>query len=208
MTHDVRFNSKNISTYGLILEDVDLGSPEPQISQVVVPGRNGALDYTEAIAGYTTFNNREMVFSLVRSGSQTDIETTKASFLKDVHGQTVDIYPDWVSGHFHGRASVIVADYRPNFIRLTVNVSAAPYRYASEETEVYLPVGTNSATNGGALPIVPTVITTGSTTITFNGNSYTVAAGSRTIPGIVLMPGDNEITVSRATRLTFTEGYL
>lgn len=208
MTHEVRFNSKNISAYGLILEDVDLGSPEPQISQVVVPGRNGALDYTEAIAGYTTFNNRAMVFSLVRDGAQTDIETTKANFLKDIHGQTVNIYPDWVSGYFHGRASAEIADYRPNFIRLTVNVSADPYRYASEETEVYLPVGTNSATNSGALPVVPTVITTESTTITFNGSSYTVAAGTRTIPGIVLMPGDNEVTVSRATRFTFTEGYL
>lgn len=208
MIHDVRFNSKNISAYGLILEDVDLGSPEPQISQVVVPGRNGTLDYTEAIAGYTTFNNRNLTFSLVRDGTPTAIETTRAEFLKDIHGQTVNIYPDWVSGYFHGRASVEVSDYRPNFIRLTVSVSADPYRYASEETEVYLPVGTNSATNSGALPVVPTVITTGSTTITFNGSSYTVAAGTRTIPGIVLMPGDSDVTVNRATRFTFTEGYL
>lgn len=208
MTHEVRFNSKNISAYGLILEDVDLGSPEPQISQVVIPGRNGALDYTEAIAGYTTYNNRNMSFSLVRDGAVADIERTKADFLKDIHGQTVDIYPDWIDGRFHGRASVEVTDYRSNFIRLTVHVSADPYRYALEETEVYLPVGTNTATNAGALPIVPTVITTGSTTITFNGKSYTVAAGTRTIPGIVLMPGDNELTVNRATRMTFTEGYL
>lgn len=208
MTHDVRFNSKNISAYGLILEDVDLGSPEPQISQITVPGRNGALDYTEAIAGYVAFNNREMSFSLVRDGNQTEIETTKANFLKDIHGQTVDIYLDWIEGYFHGRASVTVADYRPNFIRLTVNVSADPYRYATTPTEANLASGSNTVTNGGALPIVPSVTTTASTTITFGGKSYTVAAGTRTIPGIVLMPGENEITVSRATKLTFTEGYL
>ena len=173
MIHDVRFNSKNISAYGLILEDVDLESPEPQISQVVVPGRNGALDYTEAIAGYTTFNNRNLTFSLVRDGTPTAIETTRAEFLKDIHGQMVNIYPDWIGGYFRGRASVEVAEYRPNFIRLTVNISADPYRYASEETEISLSSGTNTATNSGALPVVPTVITTGSTTITF---------GARLIP--------------------------
>lgn len=208
MTHSVTFNSKTIESYGLILESVELGSPVPQTSMVRIPGRNGVLDYSEAIAGYVTYESRPMKFSLVRGGTLAQIDETKEAFLRDIHGQLVDIDLEWQDGYYHGRANVTVKDYSPNFLRLEVNVTADPYRYASEETEIYLPVGTDTATNGGALPIVPTVITTGSTTITFNGSSYTVAAGSRTIPGIVLMPGDNEITVSRATRLTFTEGYL
>lgn len=208
MTHDVTFNQKALSDYGLILEDVDLGSPQPQISLVNIPGRNGALDYTETIAGYTAFNNRPMVFSLVRDGSIADIEQTKEEIYKDIHGQTVDIYPDWVDGHYHGRAQLSVTEYRPNFIRIKIEVSADPYRYAAAPTTASLQVGANTITNSGALPVVPTITTTEETTITYNGNTYTLSAGTHKVPDIVLMPGDTEIETTAAANIEFTEGYL
>lgn len=208
MTHEVIFNSKSLANYGLILEDADLGTPEAQISLVNVPGRNGALDYTEAIAGYTAYNNRVMRFTLVRDGVIADIEQTKAAIFSDIHGKSVDIYPDWVTGYYHGRAQVSVMDYRTNFMRLAVVVSAEPYRYALTPTTSSLTVGASTVTNGGALPVVPTITTTEETSITYNGATYTVGAGTRKIPGIVLMPGDNVIEVSANASLEYTEGYL
>ena len=208
MIHDVTFNKKSIDTYGLILEDVDLGSPEPQISRVSIPGRNGSLDYTEAIAGYTAYYDRAMAFTLVRDGTQTAIEAAKESIFTDIHGQEVDIRTDWLEGYFHGRASVEVADYRPNFLRLVVNVTAEPYRYAEEAKTISLASGENTVNNSGALPVVPTFVTTGTTIISIGTSSWTVAAGTHRLSGIVLMPGSTTITVSSACTITFTEGYL
>lgn len=208
MTHSVTFNSKTIESYGLILESVELGSPVPQTSMVKIPGRNGVLDYSEAIAGYVTYESRPMKFSLVRGGNLAQIDETKEAFLRDIHGQLVDIDLEWQGGYYHGRANVTVKDYSPNFLRLEVNVTADPYRLAETVSVVSLAAGSNTVTIAGALPVVPEIITTEQTIITFGTSSFTVTAGTHKIPGIVLMPGNNTITVTKAAQLSFTEGYL
>lgn len=91
MTYDVTFGSNAISQYGFYLEDADLGSPEPQTAYVEVPGRNGALDMSEAITGYPTYNNRTLTFTLVMDGTIEDIETAKDQFFTDNHGKTMEI---------------------------------------------------------------------------------------------------------------------
>ncbi|WP_143103144.1 hypothetical protein [Halolactibacillus miurensis] len=46
--------------------------------------------------------------------------------------------------------------------------------------------------------VIPTITTDGEITITFNGNSYTLDAGTHRITNIVFTEGDNNITFSGA----------
>ena len=49
---DVQIGKYKMGDFGLKLLGVDLGTPSVRKSTVTIPGRNGALDLTEAITGF------------------------------------------------------------------------------------------------------------------------------------------------------------
>lgn len=85
----------------LILAETEIGLPAVKTTTVDIPGTDGVLDLTEAIAGRVCYENRTLAFTFVTSDSLTG--ATWAELLSGisgaVHGQRLDIIldddPDW-----------------------------------------------------------------------------------------------------------------
>lgn len=209
MVEDIRIGSKSIyQDYGFFLETANLGAPVPQESYIKVPGRNGSIDLSEAIAGRITYSDREMVFTFVKPTTIETLEAVRDEVFTDLHGKVKDIFPDWINGYYHGRVTLEIAEYRPNLLRLTANITADPYKYALEETTIELEAGDGVITVLGAAAVVPSITVEEETTITFDRSTYVIEAGTHIIPNIVLENGENDITVSSAAVVKFTEGYI
>ena len=59
-------NGKHTYTdYGLYVTNTNpVEPPEVKAEYIEVPGRNGQIDLTEALTGYTVYNNRQIVLEL------------------------------------------------------------------------------------------------------------------------------------------------
>lgn len=54
----------------IVLEYFSIGMPEPKFIKVSVPGRDGDLDMSEALTGYTQYHNREIQLRFGIMGSE------------------------------------------------------------------------------------------------------------------------------------------
>lgn len=85
----------------LILAQKEIGLPTVKTTTVDIPGSDGVLDLTEAIAGRVCYGNRTLTFTFVTSNSLTG--ATWAELL------------DSVSGAIHGRRLDIILDDDPGW---------------------------------------------------------------------------------------------
>lgn len=207
--HDVKIGNKYINKdYGMVLEKITIPLPTPRTQYVTVPGRDGILDYSEAVAGHITYDTRLITLTLVAEGeSPQEIDAIKDAFIRDIHGKTVTLSPEWQEGYYEGRATVEVSDYRPNFVRLTIKVTAEPYRIAAEEVEVSETISGEAIVvlrNNGEAAVSPVITTDGEINISYDNWLYAVGAGSYTLP-FVIRPGiEEEINVTGDAEITFT----
>lgn len=224
MTHDIRIGEKSIKNdYEMFIEDVDLGTPSVQTNYITIPGRDGVLDYSEAVAGRVSYSNREVVLSLVAEGlTPAEIDIKKNAVISDIHGKVVKVYPAWQTGYYQGRAMVTVEDYRPNFVRLVVNIDADPFRVTGEVTLVPEPDEEDKVYiyNKGDKPAQLTVTVSkidsegfvAEVTITDRNNMYTISEGKTTIPVVINGKTQKELKVefndNTHVQFSWNEGYL
>lgn len=63
-TNGVTINGKHsYNDYGLIMTSKSISYPEAQLKYVSVPGRNGAVDFTEVLTGDVRYNNRTITMT-------------------------------------------------------------------------------------------------------------------------------------------------
>lgn len=126
-------DSQDWETWHAVLEDHIIQVPEPKTAYLEVPGRNGTLDYSEAITGAPVFNDRTitMQFAFVDPVEANRISDAD-SFVNSIHGRRKKITFDYLEGYFSGRCSCekkIENDGQR--IVVTVTATCLPMRYAS-----------------------------------------------------------------------------
>lgn len=114
----------------------DLGSPEPKLNIVDVPGSDGFLDLTESNSGEVKFNTRYMVFTFVAMVPEERQESFKEHINSALHGKYIkkiilDEDPEW---YYSGRATVFFSDINDWKLKIVVNVEAEPYATRIEQT--------------------------------------------------------------------------
>lgn len=133
----IRFGDKHsYSDYGLYLSNPpDYGTPELKTVTLEIPGMDGVLDYTEAIAGDVKYSNREQEYTFVCMIDRWHREELKAEIMNDLHGNRVQIIPDedpeW---YFMGRPSVAFDDIDSWRMKVVITVVADPFRIAFNDT--------------------------------------------------------------------------
>ena len=81
--------------WGLILNDKSLTPPVPKTTYIQVEGRDGDLDFSEALTGEIRYNNRVASFTLLATdGTYTDREELISEILGALHGKKVNIVLD------------------------------------------------------------------------------------------------------------------
>ena len=205
---DIRFGTKWAhADYGLIVAPYAIPMPEPQTNFVEIPGRDGALDLSEAL-GTVRYADRIIPLTLyVRA----PFDTLVSAFAADVHGQRMNmIFDRDPTFYYDARITVEDVERHAGYCEISLKCRAKPYKMEHFETTItVLPTGNATVTLANArMAVVPTVTVSAEMTLTYtlNMKEYTVnlATGTHIVPSLVLMEGDTAIGITGTGRITFT----
>lgn len=188
----------------------DIQAPEPKTNYVMLDGVSGSLDFTEALTGEVTYNDRTITASFMCSeGSHPEREQLLRRITNSLHGRRVQIIePDDPDHYFEGRVKITNAVNRAAYLEFTVEAVCDPWRYALEDTTrtvVLSPIFTPDGyilektdlflTNGGVRTLCPSITVDGVVQVGYNGNFVELKTGSYRIAEIKLPPGDTVLTL-------------
>ena len=205
---DIRFGTKWAhADYGLIVAPYAIPMPEPQTNFVEIPGRDGALDLSEAF-GTVRFADRVIELTLY---NRAPFDTLVSAFSADVHGRRINVIFDR-DPTFYYDARIMIEDVERHwgYCELSLKCRAKPYKLEQFETAItVLPTGTATVTLANTrMPVVPSITVSAEMTLAFTigGKDYSVAlpAGTHTVTALVLSEGDTEIGITGTGSATFT----
>ena len=205
---DIRFGTKWAhADYGLIVAPYAIPMPEPQMNFVEIPGRDGALDLSEAF-GTVRYTDRIIPLTLY---ARAPFDTSISAFAADVHGRRINVIFDRDPTYYYdARMTIEDVERHAGYCELSLECRAKPYKLEHFETAItVLPTGSATVTlTNTRMPVVPVITVSAGMTLTFTllGKDYTVnlSAGTHFIPSLVLMEGDTEIGITGTGRITFT----
>lgn len=201
--------------WGLILNDKSLTPPVPKTTYIQVEGRDGDLDFSEALTGEIRYNNRVASFTfLATDGTYTDREELISEILGALHGKKVTIVLDDKPDYYLvGRCQVTEVTNNKAYGTIKVNCNCEPWFCRSINTVRSFTIsGTTdiTLTNTGGRVLTPTVDVTGSITLSFNDSSVSLTDGSYKLTDLKLRSGNTVLTANGSGTVTFTyrEGVL
>ena len=205
---DIRFGTKWAhADYGLIVAPYAIPMPEPQMNFVEIPGRDGALDLSEAF-GTVRYTDRIIPLTLY---ARAPFDTSISAFAADVHGRRMNVIFDRDPTYYYdARMTIEDVERHAGYCELSLECRAKPYKLEHFETAItVLPTGSATVTlTNTRMPVVPVITVSAGMTLTFTllGKDSTVnlSAGTHIIPSLVLMEGDTEIGITGTGRITFT----
>ena len=193
--------------------------PEANTVILEVPGRNGNLDLSEALTGDVTYSNRELKLELASSVSIQSWYEKCLHIFNTYHGKIVTVIFDDDPDHYYtGRASVSDPQRVRNGGTYIFTVNAEPFRYAVDETMVFLTASsgassvTGTITNSGRMPVCPTITASKACQMVTGGITYSLLQGMQTLPAFILPQGNTsvkiQVTGGGTVSFTFREGWL
>ena len=205
---DIRFGTKWAhADYGLIVAPYAIPMPEPQMNFVEIPGRDGALDLSEAF-GTVRYTDRIIPLTLY---ARAPFDTLISAFAADVHGRRMNVIFDRdPTFYYDARITLEDVERHVGYCELSLKCRAKPYKLEHFETMItVLPTGSATVTLTNTLmPVVPTITVSAAMTLAFTiaGVVHTsnLAAGSHVVPSLVLLEGDTVIGITGTGRITFT----
>ena len=195
--------------WGAVITNSDvIEMPEVNTVLLEIPGRSGRLDLSEVLTGDISYSNRDIKIKLAARTNRDRWTETCLHIFNKYHGRVVHVTFDEDPGHYYvGRVSVSEPKRLGTAGQLTIMVDAEPFRYEQEEYQVTF-TGTTTAVSGIVenlrMPVCPTVTVPAACQLFHDEKIYSLTAGSQTVPGLVLHPFENEISVTGAERITFT----
>ena len=205
---DIRFGTKWArADYGLIVAPYAIPMPEPQTNFVEIPGRDGALDLSEAF-GTVRYADRIIPLTLY---ARAPFDATVSAFAADVHGRRMNVIFDRDPTYYYdARITLEDVEKHAGYCELSLECRSKPYKLEHFETTItVLPSGSATvALMNTRMPVVPTITVSAAMTLTFEiaGVIYTInlSAGSHVVPSLVLFEGDTELEIAGTGSITFT----
>lgn len=199
--------------WGISLRPKERPKPKPKYNYVSIPCRNGDLDLTEAF-GDVFYENLEydLEFNVIDSINTWDEKLrTITNYL---HGQKMKvIFSEDPNYYYIGRVTINELSSDMNIGTLSLSCNFEPYKYKKDITSIEYEVAAGGTYNfeNGRLRVVPTITLSSAMTITFNGNSYSLGAGSQKVLNIEFKEGTNTIGVTTGSgtlSVEYREGEL
>lgn len=188
-------NYHSYDDFALILSQKTIGTPSPKVEEIDIPGGDGVLDLTDFF-GEVKYNNRPLSFEYSTIVPQAEFMDLFSRVQNALHGQKMNIIldddPEW---YYVGRITVSEWKADRNIGQLTIDADCEPYKIKVDETVVTSVVdGTKTVVlSNSKKTVVPTIDITGSITLTFGTNIYTLTDGRYDLPAVQLVNGNNEI---------------
>ena len=136
--HNVTIDGTNLwSMWNLVADPpVTVVPPPPQFNYVEVPGRDGPLDFTEALDNKIHYNNREgeWTFTHAYMIDTRNFYDIVAEMQTLIYGQNCIIKPD-DGGIFRGRCWISGVEWNDDGGKVTVSYNLEPNQIVEESTE-------------------------------------------------------------------------
>jgi phage-related protein len=213
----VTFGTKHsYDDFGLILSSKEIGLPEPQTETVSVIGRNGDIDLTEALGDTVTFNNRNLTFTFTLLQANIYWTSVLSKISNYLHGKKMQVILDADKAYYYyGRCKVNQYKSNKTLGTLVIECDVEPYKIEVNGAGVPWLWDTFSFVNGiihvnevtvngtatenlinRAKVVSPTFTCSAAMKVTYNGTTYSLAAGTTTVYDIRLQEGNNYVTFS------------
>lgn len=197
-----------LKDWNMAIENTDVVPlPEPVITQLAIPGRNGMLDLTESLTGDVAYHNRTIRMELGRSMADSEGEALFSRLFNQYHGQTVSVIFDGDEEHyFKGRCILSSPQKLRTMGRLTLIVDAEPYRYEQEETVLsYVISGTQEVTIiNTRMWVCPVISASAACELLYGTSIYALSEGNQQVPDFILKEGATVFQLRGAAEVTFT----
>lgn len=205
-----KLNGKHTyADYGLYVTNTNpVSPPEVRVNSIPIPGRNGNIDLTQALTGYTVYGNREIRLELGGKKREEEWAGFMSRFINEMHGKNVEVIFDEDPQYYYVGRAAVEADYeRGNTVaRFTVSINAEPYKYDIQSTtepwlwdtfsfvdgiiRYYASVIVDGEKDvrviGSPMPVIPIMTASTAMTIRFEGEQYALAEGINKVYDIVL----------------------
>lgn len=214
----ITYNS--LDDFGLAIENTDyIGTPmQPTNNMVIVPGRSGVLDLTDAVFGRQYFQYRPIAVKFGGLEAPENWDGVISTFRNLFEGRIVNLIfatdPDW---YWTGRCSVDAFKHQRALGTFTLRIDYAdPYKYAVNET-TYEVIAASSGRTQTCMNLRKQVIpafyaTDEGITVSFGDVSHLLTASTvQQFDDIVFGEGANDIIVTGTAgtvTVTYREGSL
>lgn len=191
--------------WGLYITNTDcIGNPEQYTKYVEVPGRNGLVDLSEAVAGRQVYKKREIKIQLAGAKNKTTWSATLSDIRNKINGKICQfVFDDDTTYFWRGRVEIKDFSSALKLGKFTISVpNADPYKYSVTATTIGPTTisGSGDVTvPKGNMPTCPEIIVTDKTstnfTVTYSGVAYSLTSGTNKIPSI-FVNGKSAVTLS------------
>jgi hypothetical protein len=208
MINGIDLQSKNDA----YLEGREVTAPQVRRITETIPGRNGVLDYTSAITGYPTYENRIIRLILcIHKDEKAELEAARDNIFKLVHGKKVNISFSDINGVFTGTGQIEAEEEGLRFKRLTISIDAYPYRFTgTKKIEIIATAEGVTKDFEINMPVSPYMENENEITIEAGNTKITKKAGKFSVDELVLKPGHNQIKIKGTgkVKMEYEEGVL
>lgn len=199
MISDIYIDGKSVKNeYGLLLASKTISAPSVRTNMIVVPGRDGAIDATDALTGEPTYDTRIISISLfgIKSISGKEWPVAVSDFCNAFHGKKVEVYFPEDSAHYYsGRLSVGEIKLDGGRQLLPVEIICDTWKYKNAKTTVSRSdLGTaykQLSLPNESRPVIPTITVAQDTVLLWGDNTININAGDHILPDIRLAAGSN-----------------
>ena len=216
--------------WGFFIVTKEIGTPEPKIYTVDIPGGDGVLDLTESL-GSISYGMRPITVKLRAIGEQNKWTSVFSEIQEALHGRRMQItFSDDAGYYYVGRVKVKGFHYDFDVCEIQLDMECSPYKYEVNAYGanwlwdpfdfLYGVIYDNNITISGTtvvplevlkMPVTPTFRASTAMSLQYRGNTYGLAANTdMKFYDIVLTEGINNLTfVGNGTvQITYTNGIL
>ena len=186
----------------LIQAKVDVEPAKPKTNFIDISGADGSKDFSESPAGRVVFKTRKITWTFKLYPGD-DWATKRTQVSNAINGRqckiTIDDDPDY---YYWGRVAVDKHASDSILHTITVVATCQPYKLRQVETTVSDSLTTaNKTLNllGERMAVVPTITVSATTTLTWKGNTFSLAAGTHKVLDIELTEGSNSLQAKTTT---------
>lgn len=196
----ITVNGQNLQELGIFVTSWEDDPPEPETSFVSVPGRDGDIDLTDALAGWTVYGNRTIKVGLAADAgrSRQDALFAFTSVKRLVHGRRCRIEFSGDPGYaYTGRTALGDVAYLRGAWTCTLTATCLPYK--SRGTMTYhldAACGKTVVVRSGAEPVCPTIECSGRTLVNVDGHTYEYGPGASQNLDLWLMGPATAMTIN------------
>lgn len=141
MYHSITFGDKNTWDDWCMIPETEpyIAEPAPKTNYIDIPGANGSLDMSEAIAGYPLYQNRtgEITFLVMNKNAATIPNCNPISFrnlssniMEYLHGKKMNMILEDEKAYFYTGRFTVKPSPEQDFSKITIGYTLEPYKWS------------------------------------------------------------------------------